>query len=103
MAKTVYVIDPKDNVATVVAEGMTAGTSVEVTVEGKAQIIRLRQDIPFGHKFALRPIAKGERVLKYGFSIGTATEDIAAGQYVHLHNVESNRGRGDLKKEASTS
>jgi altronate dehydratase small subunit len=51
--------------------------------------------IPFGHKFAVRDIGKGELVLKYGEPIGVATMDIGAGSYVHVHNVESSRGRGD--------
>jgi altronate dehydratase small subunit len=44
---------------------------------------------------ALRLIQKGGTVLKYGLSIGSATQDIQPGQHVHIQNVESNRGRGD--------
>jgi hypothetical protein len=51
--------------------------------------------IPRGHKVALRPIARGEAVVKYGSAIGTAVSDIAAGAHVHTNNVESSRGRGD--------
>ncbi len=58
-------------------------------------MIKTVDDIPYGHKIALRPIAEGEDVIKYGLSIGSASEDIPAGSYVHIHNVESNRGRGD--------
>ncbi|GAC1418051.1 MAG: UxaA family hydrolase [Candidatus Velthaea sp.] len=58
-------------------------------------------DIPAGHKIALRPIACGELVLKYGQSIGKASAPIAAGEHVHVHNVESIRGRGDLAEAAS--
>jgi altronate hydrolase len=47
----------------------------------------LHADIPNGHKFALRPIAAGEAVLKYGAIIGFAVADIGAGQHVHDHNV----------------
>jgi len=43
--------------------------------------------IPVGHKMALRPITKGEAVIKYGYPIGTASADIAAGEWVHDHNV----------------
>ena len=39
---------------------------------------------PRGHKVALRPIAKGEEVIKYGFPIGRATQDIVEGEWVHL-------------------
>ena len=47
------------------------------------------ENIPAGHKYALRPIAKGEYVIKYGEIIGRATQDIQAGEWVHTHNVES--------------
>jgi hypothetical protein len=42
--------------------------------------------VPFGHKAALEPIAKGAPVVKYGVVIGHATQDIAAGEHVHVHN-----------------
>ncbi len=45
--------------------------------------------IPAGHKYALRPIACGETVIKYGEIIGRATQDIAVGDWVHTHNVKS--------------
>ena len=45
--------------------------------------------IPAGHKYALRPIACGETVIKYGEIIGRATQNIAAGEWVHTHNVKS--------------
>ncbi len=45
--------------------------------------------IPAGHKYALCPIACGETVIKYGEIIGRATQDIAAGEWVHTHNVKS--------------
>ncbi|RLG06284.1 MAG: D-galactarate dehydratase, partial [Thaumarchaeota archaeon] len=58
-----------------------------------------RSDIPFGHKLAIREIPRGEEIIKYGEVIGRATRDIEIGEHVHVHNVESLRGRGDLKKE----
>ena len=45
--------------------------------------------IPAGHKYALRPIAEGEYVIKYGEIIGRATQNIAEGEWVHTHNVRS--------------
>lgn len=56
--------------------------NVAVTLHGKG-------DIPAGHKFALKEIAKGEYVIKYGEIIGKATQDIACGEWVHTHNVKS--------------
>ncbi|QDA36569.1 altronate dehydratase (plasmid) [Paracoccus liaowanqingii] len=51
--------------------------------------------IPAGHKIALRPIAAGEPVLKYGQVIGTATQAIAAGEHVHVHNLGMGAHRQD--------
>jgi altronate hydrolase len=47
------------------------------------------QDIPAGHKIALRPIHSDEPVRKYGVAIGVATADIAAGDWVHAHNLRT--------------
>ena len=58
------------------------------------QTIILKQAIPFAHKVAIRPIAKGAPVIKYGEPIGLATADIAVGELVHIHNLKSNRGLG---------
>lgn len=47
--------------------------------------------VPLGHKVALRPLASGEQVIKYGIAIGRATRDIRAGEHVHVHNVKGER------------
>lgn len=75
---------PGDNVAVALA-ALPAGASVEVA--GVA--LRLRDPVKVGHKFALRAIAPDERILKYSCPIGSATRAIAAGEYVHTHNVRS--------------
>ncbi|MCQ2390371.1 MAG: altronate dehydratase family protein, partial [Kiritimatiellae bacterium] len=51
--------------------------------------VEVRED---GHKYALRAIAAGENVIKYGMPIGHATKTIAAGEHVHVHNVKTNLG-----------
>ena len=51
--------------------------------------IALRQPIPRGHKFALRPLAAGETVRKFGWPIGRMTQAAAPGDHVHVHNVET--------------
>jgi altronate dehydratase len=48
-----------------------------------------RDPIPFAHKIALRPIAAGEKVIKFGVPIGSATVPIEAGDHVHVHNIKS--------------
>ena len=94
--KKVFVINAEDNVGTAVVEPIVAGDAVVANGERSDIQITANNDIAYGHKIALLDIAKGETVLKYGLSIGSATTDIKAGDHVHAHNVESNRGRGDL-------
>ncbi|WP_245632830.1 UxaA family hydrolase [Alicyclobacillus kakegawensis] len=86
-----------DDVATALVP-MPAGEHI-VDVDLGVQL-RLLQDIPFGHKFSVREIAAGEKVHKYGQVIGRATKPIRAGEHVHVHNLESLRGRGDLQRLA---
>ena len=82
-------INQEDNVAVAlrpIAKGETldiAGTPV-TTLE----------EIPQGHKVAIKPIAHGGNVIKYGFRIGIAKEDIKVGQWVHVHNIKT--ALGDL-------
>jgi altronate dehydratase small subunit len=54
--------------------------------------IVLRDDVPVYHKFCVRSIKKGEAVIKYGEQLGLASRDIAPGDYVHTHNLVSQRG-----------
>ncbi|BDC17635.1 dehydratase [Acidianus sp. HS-5] len=54
-------------------------------------LIKSEDDVPLGHKIALRDIKKGDKVLKYGRVIGEATQDIKKGQHVHVHNIRSLR------------
>ncbi len=64
---------------------LQAGLSIDI---GGEQVILLT-DIPMGHKIALRDIQKGEAVIKYGFPIGEATEDIPKGGHIHTHNLHT--------------
>ncbi len=82
-------INQEDNVAVALrpiakGETLTAG-DVSVTV---------LEEIPQGHKVALKPVKAGEEVIKYGFRIGFAKEDIEAGGWVHVHNLKT--ALGDL-------
>ena len=94
MQENAIVIDVKDNVATALRQ-LGKGDSVPVDIEGETIEIVLTQDIPFGHKFALKTITQGQAVLKYGEAIGLAIQPIKKGAHVHVHNVESQKGRGD--------
>jgi len=91
------VLNPKDNVATALA-ALKAGDIVKLEVGGKTQEIKLTTDIPFGHKFSLSKIELNSPVIKYGEVIGMSSATIERGDYVHVHNVVSTRGRGDLER-----
>ena len=86
-----------DNVATVL-DDLEAGR----TVEYEGDTVALVEDVPFGHKIALAEIGEGESIRKYGEVIGRTTRDVTPGEWVHTHNCESTRGRGDLAAEGGT-
>ncbi len=94
--KKVFVVEKEDTVGTAVGEPIKAGERVGTSGRITDVTVVANADIPYGHKIALRDIKQGEQVIKYALSMGTATQDIKAGDLVHVHNVESNRGRGDI-------
>jgi hypothetical protein len=75
---------PEDN-CVVVARALRRGE--RVTIDGAP--VDVERAVGVGHKLARRPIARGEKVLKYGAVIGTASAPIARGEHVHTHNLES--------------
>ena len=91
--KKVIALHPLDNVATAVCD-LGLGDTVHVG----SKSLPITQDVPFGHKVALTLIAQGEHIIKYGESIGRAIHEISPGQCVHVNDIESQRGRGDLKE-----
>lgn len=82
-----YVIHSDDDVAVAIAP-IAAG----VEVRAGDVVLRAAQEIPRGHKIALRAIAAGAPVRKYGFPIGVATQAIASGEHVHSHNLATALG-----------
>jgi len=90
------VLNSKDNVANAIEE-IKEGELIAINIGVEVKKVIIKEIIPFGHKFAIRKIKKGGGVIKYGERIGKAVEDIEKGSHVHVHNVESERGRGDLK------
>jgi altronate dehydratase len=76
-------IDPADNVAT----ALTDVAQGEAVVCDGGRELAARELIPTGHKVALVAIAEGEIIRKYGHPIGVAARPIAAGEYVHTHNL----------------
>ena len=86
-------IQPRDNVATCVL-AQKAGETAAYEAGGNTITVRLLDDIPFGHKLAIRPIAAGGEIIKYGYPIGRAVRDIQPGEHVHIHNAGSLRCNG---------
>ena len=84
--------EAEDDVAVVITD-IASGSDVKtMTIEGQeVGTLKVVEDIPLGHKFATRDIAAGDEVIKYGRTIGKATQAIAKGAHVHTHNVKSVR------------
>lgn len=78
-------LNPNDNVAVALCD-LKAGQEVTLM---DSRALTLLEDIDFGHKVAVRTIPQGEKVLKYGLPIGSATRDIAVGEHVHVQNMKS--------------
>lgn len=84
-------IHVRDNVVTALTP-LEPGKVISLKGDGGIWEIIVRNRILFGHKCAIRGIGKGENVVKYGESIGMASQDIAPGEHVHIHNLRSIRG-----------
>ena len=93
-------VEDMDTVATIFAENIAAGSKISVVdLSGKqVEEIQVSHDIHYGHKIALKDMEKGEDVFKYGICIGFTSCQIKKGELIHVHNLESKRGRGDLVK-----
>lgn len=86
------VIHPRDNVA-VALRDLAGGAEIRVHIGGVSRRLRVAEAIPANHKVALRRIASGGLVVKYGEPIGEATRAIPPGTHVHVQNVRSRRVR----------
>lgn len=80
-------INKDDNVA-VALKPIAKGTTVDVV----GSSVTMLEDIPQGHKFAIKPIKKGDAVIKYGFRIGYAQADVEVGGWIHTHNLKTALG-----------
>lgn len=86
--QTAFQIDKADNVATALTP-LTVGR-VRLLGDGESEEATACEDIPQGHKLALRNMPEGEMVVKYGVVIGRMTKPVPAGSWVHLHVMCSN-------------
>ncbi len=83
-----------DNIAIVLAP-VAAGDEVAVDMNGSVVTITACEAIALGHKIALVDLREGDALTKYGECIGEATQPIARGAWVHIHNLRSRRGRDE--------
>ena len=79
--------------AVVVVEGVKAGTAMTGWIMDEDRMINVQaqQDIPIGPKVALKDMAVGDTVLKYGIDMGKVVANIKAGQHAHVHNIKTKR------------
>src|SRR5512146_2552167 len=83
LADVALVLHPNDNVA-IAKHALDAGTIIAMP---NNWTMTFREAIPAGHKFALRAISLDHPVLRYGYSIGSATQPVQPGDWVHTHNL----------------
>ncbi len=89
-----YVLhDAGDTVAVVVVEGITAGMALNgwIMDDNRETSLTCKQDIPIGHKVALKDMQVGDTVIKYGVDIGKVVAPIKAGEHAHVHNIKTKR------------
>jgi altronate dehydratase small subunit len=97
LAEQALVIDPRDHVAVALVD-LRVGETCTLRVGDEVRMVEIKNEIPFGHKFALRKIERGDDVLKYGEVIGEATSGIEVGEWVHVHNLVSKRGSERIRE-----
>lgn len=92
MKHSILLHEHEDDVGVAVTDLKKGSLASGVTLEGKpAGSVKLRDNVPLGHKVALRDLAKDQAVIKYGRPIGKAVEAIFKGAHVHTHNLKTTR------------
>ena len=85
--------DAKDTLAVVVVEGVKSDTAMTGWIMDEDRMINVQaqQDIPIGHKVALKDMVVGDTVWKYGIDMGKVVAPIKTGQHAHVHNIKTKR------------
>jgi (2R)-sulfolactate sulfo-lyase subunit alpha len=92
MKHNALIHDAIDDVAVVIVDIKSGDTVSTVDLDGNPhQEVQAVNDIPLGHKIALRDMPEAHRVIKYGRSIGKTSSAISSGEHVHIHNIKSER------------
>lgn len=95
-----FQVDPADNVATLLDDAPPG----PVVISGPSDplVIQVTRPVAMAHKIALREIAEGGSVIKYGVQIGIATRRIEPGEWVHLHNCRSAQDERSSRLDAES-
>ena len=85
--------DEKDNVGVVVIETTKKGQecSAWIMENDKTDKVHSTNEVPLGHKIALKDLKEGDTILKYGHDIGKVVKSIKKGDHVHVHNVKTKK------------
>jgi (2R)-sulfolactate sulfo-lyase subunit alpha len=99
MKKGILLHEAGDDVGVAVMD-LAAGEEVEaVTLEGNPVTpIKLVENVPLGHKVAMRDLQNGKHIQEYGRDIGYAAQEIRQGAHVHVHNIKSLRWSASQSK-----
>ena len=94
MSNTDIIIhDEKDNVGVVVIEKVNKNQKCNCWImeNDKSVTIQSKDEIPLGHKIAMKDLSEGDTILKYGHDIGKVVKNIKKGEHVHVHNVKTKK------------
>ncbi len=85
--------DEHDSVGVVVVEGIKSGQELTgwIMDQDKEIKVKAKNDIPIGHKLAIKVLKANDTVIKYGVDIGRTVAAIAVGEHTHVHNLKTKR------------
>jgi altronate dehydratase small subunit len=88
-------------VATVISN-LKKGMNVHMSFGDRIFTITAKEEIPYGHKIAIKNIKHNENVITYGEPIGRATKDIGSGDHVYIHNLKDQNLTGNCNINPGT-
>lgn len=97
-----YQVSLQDNVATALGDIPVGDVAITGDAGAEGKTVKALEAIPYGHKIALRDIAPGETIVKYGVKIAVAAKAIPQGAWVHLHNAKSEYDLTSAKMDLET-
>jgi (2R)-sulfolactate sulfo-lyase subunit alpha len=92
MAHAILIHEKEDDVGVAVKDLKKNEEVGVVTLEGEfVTLVKMSDDVPLGHKVAMRELAEGKQITEYGRTIGKATQAVSPGGHVHVHNIKTLR------------